>query len=62
MPDYDRQNAAEGLKALQWDVQLMMLLTPQQRRAIDAAVKALDRNPLLDSLRALLPPGHPLAE
>jgi len=31
-------------------------------RAIDAAVKALDRNPLLDALRALLPPGHPLAE
>lgn len=62
MPDSERQRAAEGLKALQWDVQLMMLLTPQQRRAIDAAVKALDGNPLLDSLRALLPPGHPLAE
>jgi len=25
-------------------------------------VKALDRNSLLDALRALLPPGHPLAE
>lgn len=62
MPDFEKQIAAEGLKALQWDVNLMMSLTPAQRRAIDAAVKALDRNPLLDALRALLPPGHPLAE
>jgi hypothetical protein len=62
VPDFEKQSAAEGLKALQWDVELMMSLTPSQRRAIDAAVKALDRNPLLDSLRALLPPGHPLAE
>ncbi|HEY2475962.1 MAG TPA: hypothetical protein VGI19_14325 [Candidatus Cybelea sp.] len=60
--DRERQRAAEGLKALQWDVELMMHLSPSQRRAIDAAVKALDRNPVLDSLRALLPPGHPLAE
>lgn len=62
MPDFEKQIAAEGLKALQWDVNLMMSLTPAQRRAIDAAVKALDRNPLLDALRALLPPGHPMAE
>jgi hypothetical protein len=62
VPDFENQNAAEGLKALQWDAKLMMSLTPSQRRAIDAAVKALDRNPLLDALRALLPPGHPLAQ
>jgi hypothetical protein len=45
---------------MQWDVELMMRLTPDQRRAIDGAVRALDNNPLLDSLRALLPVGHPL--
>jgi hypothetical protein len=60
MNPYDRQQAANGLKSLQWDVKLMMSLTPEQRRAIDAAVRALDPNPLLDSLRALLPIGHPL--
>jgi hypothetical protein len=54
------QQAAEGLKSMQWDVGLMMSLTPVQRRAIDAAVRALDRNPLLESLRAWLPVGHPL--
>ena len=45
---------------MQWDVTLMMSLTSRQRQAIDAAVKALDDNPLLDSLRAWLPAGHPL--
>jgi hypothetical protein len=60
--DSEKQAAAEGLRALQWDVELMMSLSPWQRRAIDAAVKALEHNPLLDSLRALLPPGHPLAD
>lgn len=54
------QQAAEGLKSMQWDVALMMSLTPEQRRAIDAAVRALDHNPLLESLRAWLPVGHPL--
>lgn len=56
----DVQQAAEGLKSMQWDVGLMMSLTAGQRRAIDAAIKALDRNPLLESLRAWLPVGHPL--
>lgn len=56
----DRQLAADGLKSMQWDLKLMLSLTPQQRRAIDAAVRALENNPLLDSLRALLPAGHPL--
>lgn len=56
----DRQLAADGLKSMQWDLKLMLSLTPQQRRAIDAAVRALENNPLLDSLRALLPVGHPL--
>jgi len=60
--DLEKQRAAEGLKALQWDVQVMMALTPAQRRAIDNAVRALDRNPLLDALKSLLPPGHPLAQ
>jgi hypothetical protein len=62
MPDFERLSAAESLKALQWDVKLMMLLTPSQRRAIDAAVRVLDRNPMLEALRALLPPGHPMAD
>jgi hypothetical protein len=56
----DRGRAAKGLKSLQWDVALMMSLTPEQRRAIDFAVKALDNNPMLDSLRAFLPIDHPL--
>jgi Spy/CpxP family protein refolding chaperone len=48
MDQLDKQQAANGLKSMQWDVELMMSLTPEQRRAIDAAVKALDHNPLLD--------------
>jgi hypothetical protein len=60
MGNHDRQQAANGLKAMQWDVTLMMSLTPEQRRAVDSAVKALDHNPVLESLRALLPIGHPL--
>jgi hypothetical protein len=60
--DFDRRGAAEGLKRLQWDVKLMMSLTPLQRRAIDEAIRVLDYNPVLDTLRSLLPPGHPLAE
>lgn len=62
MSELEKRRAAEGLKSLQWDPEAMMLLTAAQRRAIDAAVKALDTNPLLDSLRGLLPRGHPLAE
>jgi hypothetical protein len=62
VPDFERQRIAERLKLMQWDVNLMMGLTPEQRRTIDDAVKALDHNPLLDALRSLLPPGHPLAQ
>jgi hypothetical protein len=60
--NFDKQRLVERLKGMQWDVALMMSLTPEQRRTIDDAVKALDSNPYLDALRALLPPGHPLAE
>jgi hypothetical protein len=60
MDNYERQQAANGLKAMQWDVTLMMSLTPEQRRAVDAAVRALDCSPVLQSLRSLLPVGHPL--
>jgi hypothetical protein len=60
MDSHGRQQAANGLKAMQWDVTLMMSLTPEQRRAVDAAVRALAHNPVLESLRALLPIGHPL--
>jgi len=56
----EKRAAAEKLKAMQWDVALMMSLSPEQRRAIDAAVKVLDENPFLEELRRLLPIGHPL--
>lgn len=57
----DKQLAAKTLETMQWDVQLMMALRPEQRRAIGEAVKTLGENPLLDALRGLLPPGHPMA-
>lgn len=60
MDTYDRRQAANGLKSMQWNMTLMTSLTPEQRRAIDAAIAALDYNPLLDSLQAWLPAGHPL--
>jgi hypothetical protein len=60
--NFEKQRLIERLKGMQWDVELMMSLTPEQRRTIDDAIKALDRNPYLDALRGLLPPGHPLAE
>ncbi len=62
MGNFEKQRLVERLRGMQWDVELMMSLTPEQRRIIDDAIKALDRNPHLDALRALLPPGHPLAE
>jgi hypothetical protein len=60
MRSSNERRAAEGLKALQWDVTLMMSLTPAQRRAVDNAVAALDSNPVVESLRSVLPIGHPL--
>lgn len=56
----EKREAAEKLKAMQWDVDLMMSLSHEQRRTIDAAVKALEENPFLDELRRVLPVGHPL--
>jgi hypothetical protein len=56
-----RQLAAEGLKSMQWDMKLMIGLKPEQRRAIDDAVKALAPNPMLEALRPFLAPDHPFA-
>ncbi|HEV3090572.1 MAG TPA: hypothetical protein VGX91_03910 [Candidatus Cybelea sp.] len=57
----NKQRIAEGLKRMQWDMNVMLTLTPEQRRTIDAAAATFSENTMLEALRPFLAFDHPLA-